>query len=863
MRKWTYLVAALLMSGTAATFTSCIDNEEPAGIEAMRNAKAEFYSAQARYKAAEAAYKEASALIEAEKAKQEEIATRMKELQYQLAEAENQRDIETIQMLLDEAKADHEISMKNYETALKEAEAAYQTALRDLDLIVAKLNSDYTKEYGRILSSITANRTKYNKLAADLINANLLLNKFAERTLDTVSVRGALEREIITKQQTLADLEEQKELLIKLNGADSETQVELAKELNTTIRTKVEEYNVKVEELNKKVADKAVADQAVTDKENSLTSQYQPKFEETKSESYTIDPAIQNKFIVENNLTNAKNVKKTEMTSFKNDQQIVNYYTFTDSKHDIEVKAGDLTGQPSANNTTAKKIKSIISGYMTNVSDEFTSIDTPITEEEAKAKLPGLKAWLSEIETTYNNEIEENYTPAKTAYLDARADYMIDAATSWYKKVGSAIDAYNSIAEPSDADKDNLIAILKEYAPIRKAYDGYVHITGAGDDAKETWTTIDKTNITVTIANDIKGTAEVLTSNNDGYETSALGKMVAVSKKIFGTTTTPVLAVPESVAAEYNYKKNFGSTGTAPSYDGIFGQYYNAYEDVKEIEEAIAWKALYETFRVDVTEYVMEETEYASISATVSKDPEVIALKEAAIAIEDEIAILEDLVGDRADAKVVTVQAYGDDSNIATITLKDLASDAGTMGNYLASLVSYHNKITTNNSNFSDELTAIETAITAAQSNLFAAQANLEKFDEGGYELTQNNPGAIIIGKDEMGYTKITKTNTTDPDGKILYWIYFYNPDGTLKNSLPIYSNDPDFETNFNNIIFQGNNITVTSNYLKVIIEAYEAQVENINAQMADLDAQHLILQKELAAFMEVLNERYPEATAE
>ena len=46
MRKWTYLVAALLMSGTAATFTSCIDNEEPAGIEAMRTAKAEFYSAQ-------------------------------------------------------------------------------------------------------------------------------------------------------------------------------------------------------------------------------------------------------------------------------------------------------------------------------------------------------------------------------------------------------------------------------------------------------------------------------------------------------------------------------------------------------------------------------------------------------------------------------------------------------------------------------------------------------------------------------------------------------------------------------------------------------------------------------------------------
>lgn len=50
MRKWTYLVAALLMSGATATFTSCIDNDEPYGIEQMRTAKAEFYSAQAAYK---------------------------------------------------------------------------------------------------------------------------------------------------------------------------------------------------------------------------------------------------------------------------------------------------------------------------------------------------------------------------------------------------------------------------------------------------------------------------------------------------------------------------------------------------------------------------------------------------------------------------------------------------------------------------------------------------------------------------------------------------------------------------------------------------------------------------------------------
>lgn len=33
MRKWTYLVAVLLMAGTSTSLlTSCIDNDEPAGI---------------------------------------------------------------------------------------------------------------------------------------------------------------------------------------------------------------------------------------------------------------------------------------------------------------------------------------------------------------------------------------------------------------------------------------------------------------------------------------------------------------------------------------------------------------------------------------------------------------------------------------------------------------------------------------------------------------------------------------------------------------------------------------------------------------------------------------------------------------
>ena len=47
MRKWTYLVATLLMAGTTATFTGCIDTDEPEGIVESAGSKSELIKAQA------------------------------------------------------------------------------------------------------------------------------------------------------------------------------------------------------------------------------------------------------------------------------------------------------------------------------------------------------------------------------------------------------------------------------------------------------------------------------------------------------------------------------------------------------------------------------------------------------------------------------------------------------------------------------------------------------------------------------------------------------------------------------------------------------------------------------------------------
>lgn len=83
MRKWTYLVAVLLMAGTSTSLlTSCIDNDEPAGIIDLRGAKAELLRAKAAVEQAEAAIKtaqvkwyEADAEIKNQEAEQAKLKT--------------------------------------------------------------------------------------------------------------------------------------------------------------------------------------------------------------------------------------------------------------------------------------------------------------------------------------------------------------------------------------------------------------------------------------------------------------------------------------------------------------------------------------------------------------------------------------------------------------------------------------------------------------------------------------------------------------------------------------------------------------------------------------------------------------------
>ena len=817
----------------------------------MRTAKADFYSAQARLKAAEAAWKEYDALIKEQKVKQEEIATKMAELNLAKAEAQNASDIEAINMKLDELKASHDVLMQEYQTSLKNAQAEYQTALRDFNLIVARLNSDYTKEYARILGNITANRTQYNKLAADLIDAQYLLNQYSERTLDTTAVEAALQRNKEDAQKTLDNLLNQKKWLEEINGADNSARVELANNLNQEIRKEVEEYNKNVKERQLQKDKLAEAQQATLDKQNALLADFLPKFRETKSETYAINAIIQNEFISSKRLENESFVKKTELTSYLNGN-VEDYYTLANGNYELKVEDTDVTTTPpNANNNTASTMVTETATLMTIAQSKFTSINTPQLEANADAQLPGKQAYMNELASTYTTKLGE-YNTAKATYLTARTNFMIDATANWYDKADKAIDDYNALQtdEKTDAVKEALVTTLKTYAPIRKAYDGFVYTTGTGTTAVEVYTTLTKDNVEANMSLVLGNDPSTFTAT----ENSAKGAFEKISTDLFGMVT---LVAPVSVETEYQYD-------SSASHSGLFGDYFDAYAEVQEILEAKAWKALYEEIRQDNVAYAAEAVTYSMSGTTVLENAEYVALKKAEMDIENEIAKLEDLVGNNPG--VVTVEVANDDNLLSTINLKvegaPTNSIGGSLGTYIHSLNAYYDEVAANNNDFTDELDALKNAIELAEENLFTAKNEWDEYKAGAWEMSTAS-GSITIGNEASIYATVTVTDNTNPNS-IEYTITYYYPDGTIWYTNTIYSDDPDFDTNFNDFIQDGASITVTStNYLKVAIEAYKAKVENINAQMADLDAQLLILQKELAAFVEVLNEVYPEAVTE
>ena len=231
------LLFGALTLGTG-TFTSCIDNEEPAGIEELRGAKAELLRAKAAVEAAKVA------LVQAEAAAAQAEAD-LKKAQAAAVQAESAAEIARIQ-------AETEAAIARAEAARLEAEISYQKAILELKSLQATLVGDQAAAIAGYVQAYDEALATYNKLVAEQTEAQRELNNHLAVTEEKESKKELFTREL-SRKVTLAEaaLEGEKAALV-----EAQENLAAAKELEPhALAVKLEELKAQKKAINLAVVD--------------------------------------------------------------------------------------------------------------------------------------------------------------------------------------------------------------------------------------------------------------------------------------------------------------------------------------------------------------------------------------------------------------------------------------------------------------------------------------------------------------------------------------------------------------------------------------------------------------------------------
>lgn len=242
------------------TLSSCLQNEEPAGIEVLRNAKAELIKAQAQYATAQAALMSAEVAYQELENAEKALDNRLKEAQVayeearlELLKAQDAAESEAViayweaEMLKWQNEkeamiADHEWEMLKKQTAIAEAEKEYNEALAALELASASLSDAEEEAINGYRQDIENVRTALETVYKDLYSA---------RT-DLLDAKYSFDREkaIAQEQRVLENM--QIALTYAQKFYDEAKAVDFQAG-NDEWRTKVDELDAQIEEIQKQL----------------------------------------------------------------------------------------------------------------------------------------------------------------------------------------------------------------------------------------------------------------------------------------------------------------------------------------------------------------------------------------------------------------------------------------------------------------------------------------------------------------------------------------------------------------------------------------------------------------------------------
>ena len=493
MRKWTYLVAALLMGGVSTSLTSCIDNDEPAGITDLRGAKAELLRAKAQVELAEAAIRNANAAIQQAKADylQEKVAQEKLTTDYLTAKNEDKKIALQQQAALREQT--YLAQLYAAQTVAKQAELDYQTALAKIEISLATVKDDaYAEALYDLLNNKAFNYQKY-KVSIDPTTNKVTVEKDGTAT-GTVQGLIGLSKELATVKQDLANVIQQNLILgykfdkdalkndvaveVEVKKAELAVSEKTLAELKEIIGISLDDFEAKYQEIadKKKEAENNKTNVSI-EKAKDLAENYDGKAQELKNKraaesEFTFDiPAdVQDGFY--QIVSQAKTDADTEYSNWETTNPSATDEQKEAKKKELGIPTYEtilklatvnaegeyaFTNGMKVNATAATK-QDIIEAVKEDVEEKAEAQDVALLEQDMKLA----EEAETELKKTFD-AAEKTWKAAAAAYDKAyKADKYHITGQSEYDVVKGAVETYNN-SDKSAADQTALINAYKKY----------------------------------------------------------------------------------------------------------------------------------------------------------------------------------------------------------------------------------------------------------------------------------------------------------------------------------------------------------------------------------------------------------------
>lgn len=501
MKKWTFLVATLLTLSAGSLMTSCIDNDEPAGIEAIRVATAN--------------------LLEAKKA-------------VLLAQAEAQK----AQIENDKLIAAADAAIKNAQAKKEEAEAAYKQALAagkqaEADQTKAKTEAYIARQKANLELLIAQNAQKIQEAKTAEEKARYEFEQLKKLNADKID--NELFQAVVSAYGSYLNMLESYN---KANEDYLEAQRKLAEsELDLVWDEKTQTWTSPTMLTREAFQNNVDVAQAEVDRINKSTAEYEEAIEKIKAvkdgELYTLMTDYQAK-LKEN--TNAQEQVKIDLSKLCYENQAL-YDSVPDlenqikalKKQEIEIAPYEYPGNTAIPNFEEKF--EIVGKNVKFSLDDPTNYDNAVNEykyniEAIKAQLstPNGSAWtdadLAELErgqeaaTKAYEKAQKAWDLATVIYNNGGTPDITSANMPQVAEIEAAVTALNAAGAKIQTSKDAVVTAHNTAVAAQEAFDAAYKAYTVGDPDKQIAATNAKTTYDNAIAAAKKTYDDAVKENN-------------------------------------------------------------------------------------------------------------------------------------------------------------------------------------------------------------------------------------------------------------------------------------------------------------------------------------------------------------